>query len=129
MSLSNLDPQKLENLRNALDRLHEALDYPDGTPLREDAAIHRFKISCESAWKSLRAYLSGESKDKISSPRNVLKTAFSYQLIDGEDTWLSMLNDRNLMSYIYDEDHAKKIFDQLPRYVLEIEKLYDNLKQ
>ncbi|MDP8205687.1 MAG: HI0074 family nucleotidyltransferase substrate-binding subunit [Candidatus Electryonea clarkiae] len=108
MSLTNLNPQKLKNLKNALDRLHEALDYPDGTPQREDAAIYRFEISCELAWKSLRRYLSGESKDKISSPRNVLKTAFSYQLIDDEDTWLSMLNDRNLMSHIYDEDYAKK---------------------
>ena len=114
MSLTNLNPQKLKNLKNALDRLHEALDYPDGTPQREDAAIYRFEISCELAWKSLRRYLSGESKDKISSPRNVLKTAFSYQLIDDEETWLSMLNDRNMMSYIPTKTTLKRYLISFP---------------
>lgn len=44
---------------------------------------------------------------EVSFPREVLKTAFSYDIISDGDTWIDMLEKRNLMSHTYDKKNAE----------------------
>lgn len=57
-------------------------------------------------------------KDDLNFPRDILK-------IDNENIWLEMLNTRNLTSYVYDENTASKILNDIcEKFWCELEKLY-----
>ena len=44
---------------------------------------------------------------EVKFPREVLKSAFKYELIDDGDIWMDMLQKRNLMAHTYDETNAQ----------------------
>ena len=47
------------------------------------------------------------------------------KIIDNENIWLEMLNTRNLTSYVYDENTASKILNDIcEKFWCELEKLY-----
>ncbi len=64
-------------------------------------------------------------KDDLNFPRDILKESFSLKIIDNENIWLEMLNTRNLTSYVYDENTASKILNDIcEKFWCELEKLY-----
>jgi nucleotidyltransferase substrate binding protein (TIGR01987 family) len=51
-------------------------------------------------------------------PRDVIKEAFRYELIEDGELWLDMLQKRNLMAHTYDENMAETAFRLIrDRYV------------
>ncbi len=48
-----------------------------------------------------------EADIEVNFPREVLKTAFSYEIIEEGDTWIDMLEKRNLMSHTYDKKNSE----------------------
>ena len=75
--------------------------------------IAKFFIQFELGWKVLKELLSyeGQGTSASSSPKMILKTAFTiYNFID-EDVWLGMLRSRNDMTYIYDALAARRMVD------------------
>lgn len=109
------EKKRLDFIR-AVARLDEVLGLPYSDVIR-DAAIQRFEFCYELCWKVLRQELQAMGHAEIDSPRNVFKKAFLTGLIEGEETWLAMLNARNLSVHTYDEATAKAIFDQLPQFL------------
>jgi nucleotidyltransferase substrate binding protein (TIGR01987 family) len=95
--------KRFENYKNSLASLSEARfrDLTDSFVLSGTSA--KFSITFDLAWKvmkdilvqyySITNFISG-------SPREVLKAAFSAQLID-DDVWLEMLKVRNELSHDY----------------------------
>ena len=80
--------------------------------------IDKFYIQFELGWKVLKELLKyeGRAEAQSGSPREIIKTAFAvYDFID-EETWLSMLRDRNNTTHIYDAaaalQLARKILDR-----------------
>lgn len=60
-------------------------------------------------WKLLKNIL--ESKGvKVQYPKNILQEAFQGHLINHEQIWLKMLEDRNMTSHTYNEELADQIF-------------------
>ena len=99
--------------------------------------IDKFFIQFELAWKVLKELLryEGSAIANTGSPREIIKAAYTiYDFID-EDTWLSMLKERNNMTHIYDGNEARllvgKIIDKyIPTFCLmneEIENRYQNI--
>lgn len=99
--------------------------------------IDKFFIQFELAWKVLKELLryEGSAIANTGSPREIIKAAYAiYDFID-EDTWLSMLKERNNMTHIYDGNEARllvgKIIDKyIPTFCLmkeEIENKYQNI--
>ena len=82
--------------------------------------IDKFYIQFELGWKVLKELLKyeGRAEAQSGSPREIIKTAFAvYDFID-EETWLSMLRDRNNTTHIYDAAAALKLArDILGRYI------------
>ena len=82
--------------------------------------IDKFYIQFELGWKVLKELLKyeGRAEAQSGSPREIIKTAFAvYDFID-EETWLSMLRDRNNTTHIYDAAAALKLArDILSRYI------------
>lgn len=71
----------------------------------------------------------GISEDEIRFPKPVLEKAFAYKLIDDEQLWLGMLQDRNKTSHIYNEQEIDRIYKNIvERYYPEIRKCYEKLK-
>jgi nucleotidyltransferase substrate binding protein (TIGR01987 family) len=97
--------QRFENFDRALGLLREAL--ADGqenlSPLEQEGAAQRLEYTLELAWKCMKDYLE-DSGVSISpaTPRQVIKEAFVAKIITDGQTWINMLNHRNLLSHTYD---------------------------
>ena len=92
-----------------------------------DACIQRFEFTIELFWKLLRRIL--ETKGVVVLyPKDVLRAAFSGQLIDHETQWLGMLNDRNQTSHTYNEKLADEIYHRIQGYFSVIATTYATLR-
>jgi nucleotidyltransferase substrate binding protein (TIGR01987 family) len=108
--------QRLANLTQAFALLEEALSQGIGNlnQLEKEGLAQRFEFTFELAWKTLKDYLedSGVSLE-ISTPREVIKEAFSANIIANGTMWIKMLDHRNLLSHTYDV----KRFDEAVRAI------------
>ena len=122
--------ERLDDLEKAIQRLQEALQ-EDSTDLVIDGVLHRFEFTFELAWKTMKDYLEYQGiSDKIGSPREVIKEAFSAGIIENGDIWIEMMLSRNSLSHLYDEDASRDIYEQIKKlYFNEIKKLEKKLKQ
>lgn len=119
---------KLKNFSDALKRLKEALKEKH-TSLSIDGTIQRFEFTFETAWKALKKFLYYEGVD-TKTVRECIKKAYQTDYIDNEEIWLSILNDRNLTSHIYDENQAKAVYERIStQYIKEFETLENKLKE
>ena len=122
---------KFEALRNqlseAFDRFNEVMKLPKNDVVR-DSAIQRFEFTFELLWKTLREYLRNKGADEAYFPRDVFKDAFRIGLIEEDDAWLDMLDDRNATSHIYKEEMADRIFSKFSSYLKLMKRLVNKLK-
>ena len=104
--------EKYAYFTDAVARLREALDDYSKMPLDSirDGVIQRFEFCTELAWKTMREYLLDQGYTNINSPKEVIKQAFAFGMIDDQKAWVELLNDRNLTSHVYDEATAAAIF-------------------
>jgi nucleotidyltransferase substrate binding protein (TIGR01987 family) len=97
--------QRFENFDRALGLLREALanGQENLSPLEQEGAAQRLEYTLELAWKCMKDYLE-DSGVPISptTPRQVIKEAFVAKIITDGQTWINMLNHRNLLSHTYD---------------------------
>jgi nucleotidyltransferase substrate binding protein (TIGR01987 family) len=115
--------RKIENLRNAISRLREALAREGDDPLLVDGTIQRFEFVFELFWKTLRVTLAAEGIE-ANTPRECLKKAFAARWLGDEEAWLGMLAARNETSHVYCETAAQRIFGEIRLYFPEIERAF-----
>jgi len=125
--------QRFENLSKALERLHEALQGTAQEPnnhLYQIALIGAFQFTFELSWKTIKDYLI-YSGVEVSLPRDVIKQAFHHRLIQDGQVWIDMLEDRNLMAHVYQEQAALAAGKSIrERYAPAIEQIHhDFLKK
>ena len=107
--------EKTAQLQRAVSRLKEAIVEYEQTHSQavRDGAIQRFEFCTELAWKTMREYLLDQGYTNINSPKEVIKQAFAFGMIEDSKVWLELLNDRNLTSHVYDEATAAAIFARI----------------
>jgi nucleotidyltransferase substrate binding protein (TIGR01987 family) len=98
--------QRFANYKLALGNLTEGIEISKPSDLEKSGIIQIFEYTFELAWKTMKDYLK-EADIEVTFPREVLKTAFSYEIIEDGDTWIDMLEKRNLMSHTYDKKNAE----------------------
>lgn len=98
--------QRFSNYRLALANLTEGIEISKPSDLEKSGIIQIFEYTFELAWKTMKDYLK-EMEVEVNYPREVIKTAFSYELIEDGDIWIDMLEKRNLMSHTYDKKNAE----------------------
>lgn len=98
--------KRFESFCNSLHSLSEAKerDLTDSFVLSGTGA--KFSITFDLSWKVmkdiiLQVYM--VSDFAAGSPREVLRKAFEFKLIDEEDGWIEMLKLRNTLTHDYDE--------------------------
>ena len=96
--------QRFENFEKAYGQFNTAiLDFEKLSVLEKEGLIQRFEYTFELAWKTLKDYL--ESQEVVVRfPREVIKAAFHYELIQDGDIWMDMLEQRNLLAHTYNEE-------------------------
>lgn len=111
----------LHNFSNALDRFASAVDRYEEfknegfEDVYLDLIVKRFEFTYEMSWKALKRYLEFLGFEP-KSPRMTFKEAYAQQLIEDEDVWLEMIEQRNLTSHIYDESEIEEILNKRELY-------------
>ena len=121
--------EKFESFCNAINRLKEAVQSVP-TELNRDATIQRFEFTYELAWNVLKKYLAQKGIEVL-NPRDCFAEAYQQKLIEesGEQIWIDMIKSRNLTSHIYNEDIAKKVYQDIKnKYLIQFEKLKQELE-
>lgn len=116
----------MNNYKNALARLHEAIEEEKSSKSLavRDGAIKRFEFTAELAWKTIMEYLLTEKVTNINSPKSVMREAYNYDIITDDKNWIRILDDRNSTAHIYDEDDAEAVYE---RIITTHIKLFDEL--
>lgn len=114
--------QRFQNFEKALKLLEEAVKRPVLSDLEKAGLIQIYEFTFELAWKTLKDYLE-EKAVVVEFPRDTIKEAFKYELIDNGDLWMDMLDKRNLMAHTYNETNAELA------YRLIVENYYEALQQ
>jgi nucleotidyltransferase substrate binding protein (TIGR01987 family) len=118
--------QKLGKVLTALEAIYLKPNQPDRSNI--DATIQRFEFTFELFWKCLKELFNQEELG-LNYPKEVFQEAFSVGLIDNEQTWVNMLQDRNMTSHTYNEALADAIFERIKEYTPLIRKSYDRLEK
>jgi len=111
--------QRFENFDRALSLLREALARGPSSlnPLEKEGVVQRFEYTLELAWKTIKDYLE-ESGVMLAAvtPRQVIKDAFAARVLADGQTWIDMIDHRNLLSHTYDpanfEEAVEAIHDR-----------------
>ena len=103
--------ERIESFNRAFEILSEAVNaYKNNSIniLTHMALIQSFEVCFELAWKVLKDYLD-ENGVKVYLPKEVIKEAFSFEVISNGQLWIDMLNARNSTSYEYNLDKVNSI--------------------
>lgn len=123
--------QRFENFEKAYNNfliVIEALKENPENIINKMAIIQAYEMVFELGWKTAKDFLLKQGVE-VSFPREVIKEAFAYEIIDNGEIWIKMLDDRNLTVHTYDEAKANAVISDIKNiYFSEIEQLYNYLK-
>lgn len=112
----------LKKLTAAHDKLQDGVKQAIDE-LDKDGVIQRFEFTFELLWKTLKIYLEHQGI-LIKTPRESFVEAFRINIIEDEEIFLDMLEDRNNTSHIYDKETSEKIYSRIKEtYTKEIKKI------
>jgi len=95
--------QRFQNLQKAYLQFESAvLNFDNLTQLEKEGLIQRYEYTFELSWKTVKDYLEAKGVNVL-FPRDVIKEAFHYGIIEDGELWLDMLEKRNLLAHTYDE--------------------------
>lgn len=124
--------QRFQNYEKAFKRLSHAIEVVKSAPdddLLQSGLVQTYEYTFELAWKTLKDYLTLEGFE-VRSPRETIRQGFqSGYIMNGED-WLQTLADRNLTTYIYDDEIiAQVLSDIFERYFFLLQDFYISFKE
>jgi len=123
--------QRFENFDKALQTLHKAsvaFANDKQNELYRIALIGSFSFTFELAWKTLKDYLYYSGVD-LNLPREIIKHSYSSNLIKNGQIWIDMLDERNLMSHVYDQKLSSIACNSIVDiYIKEIEQVHNLLQ-
>lgn len=96
--------QRLENLQKASMVFYRRIEAYHHLPTDEGnqmALIQAYEMVLELCWKSMKDYLEQQGHTDMASPRTVIRTAFSGNIITQIDDWIQALQIRNMTSHTY----------------------------
>ncbi|MBP6985386.1 MAG: HI0074 family nucleotidyltransferase substrate-binding subunit [Alphaproteobacteria bacterium] len=97
-------------------------------PFAVEASIQVFEYTFELYWKVLKKICLQEGVE-VNSPRATLQQAYAIKLIDDENFWLEMMENRNLTSHTYRQSAANEIYRKCKTYLPIYQQTYLSLKK
>ncbi|MDY0374953.1 MAG: nucleotidyltransferase substrate binding protein [Desulfobacterium sp.] len=122
--------QRFQNFEKAYKQLKISVLQVHGlSDLEKEGMVQRFEYTFELAWKTLKDYLEAQQVD-AKFPREVIKQAFHYEIIEDGEIWMDMLEKRNLMAHTYEEKIFRMAVDNIStKYFNAISQVYDFLQK
>ena len=108
--------QRFQNYKKALATVKNAVELADSrelSDLEKQGFIQGFEFTFELAWNVMKDYLEEQGITDIIGSKNAIRHAFNNALIDDGETWLEMVNARNISLHTYDEETAEKLYNQI----------------
>ncbi len=125
--------QRANSFERALARLRSAVKLAEQRELSDLEAqglIQGFEYTHELAWKTLKNFLEAQGTVNLYGSRDTTRAAFRNGLIENGETWMDMVDKRNLTSHTYDEETAAQVVTTIRNaYFAEFEKLLVRLQQ
>ncbi|MEK7791137.1 MAG: HI0074 family nucleotidyltransferase substrate-binding subunit [Deltaproteobacteria bacterium] len=121
--------KSLENIKKAFEELQSYMKEPVRTNRDRAGVIKAFEFTFELFWKLFQKIAQEEGLE-AGGPKSSLKRAFQTGLIlpDEEDVWISMLDDRNLMTDVYQNELSQQIFTRIKeKYILALKTAFQRL--
>jgi nucleotidyltransferase substrate binding protein (TIGR01987 family) len=118
---------KLTSFIKAMANLKSILTEKKTSTVR-DAAIKRYELCYELAWKSVQEAHRTEGMEVCKSPKACFKQAFKQGWIADEEAFGEMVQNRNLTTHTYNEDLADEIYNNLETYLHLFESLLAKLQ-
>lgn len=112
--------EKFTNYERAVFKLQSILELGTEQDYLVDAAIQRFEFTYELAWKILKLLLSHYGISDVNTPRTAFKEAFAAKIIMDGDSWMAMIDDRNLTTHTYDETTALAVYQRIRDIYLDL---------
>jgi len=101
--------QRFDNFNRALHQLTLAVELSQQRPLSDlekQGVIQGFEFVHELAWNVLKDFLEYEGILGIVGSRGTVREAFKRGLLKDGETWMDMIEKRNLSSHTYNSDVA-----------------------
>ncbi|MDI6802654.1 MAG: nucleotidyltransferase substrate binding protein [Bacteroidota bacterium] len=118
----------LNDYQTAVTQLENALKERTDDDLKQAGCIQYFEFCFELAWKTVKAFFEYKGMIDCNSPRDCMKMAFKANLIDNENVWIEMLENRNLTVHTYSIETALDVYKSLPAYLIEMKNLISNIQ-
>jgi nucleotidyltransferase substrate binding protein (TIGR01987 family) len=116
----------LNNLKNALITLQAGYK-TNPSELERDGLIQRFEYCVELCWKTSKKILA-EDGIQVDVPKNVFRELANIGWISNPKKWLEFIDKRNMTFSIYSEKNAIEVFDIIPSFINESDKLLKTLE-
>ncbi len=122
--LDDIDITPLTKAKSKLDEaLSKAIDWLDKT-----GTIQCFEYSYELSWKFMKKILYKKGLD-YRNPKDVFRAAAQNNLIVDPEIWFHFIDLRNATSHTYDDKKADEVFNELPRFQLELNNFLDTIQK
>lgn len=133
MSEENKDIRWKQRFANYTKAFHQLEKYTAREKLNELEAqglIKSFEYTYELAWKTLQDLLKEKGYKNIAGPKPVIEQSFQDGYITDGESWMRMLNSRNLTSHTYDHETANEIIEKIKTEYLDLFRdLYKKLEE
>lgn len=121
--------QRFQNFERAFLFLDKSCKLDAYDELQGAGLVQSFEFTFELAWKTLKDYLQDQGLE-VQFPREVIKQAFTAQLIENGTLWIEMLDKRNQLTHTYNQEQANKAVQIIRnKYFLPIEQVYHVMKK
>jgi nucleotidyltransferase substrate binding protein (TIGR01987 family) len=101
--------QRFANYCRALEQLETFFEPPALNLREQQGLIKAFEYTFELGWNTLRDLLRSQGNADLLGSRDTLREAFRLGLIADGETWMQMIQDRNLTSHTYNRSTADAI--------------------
>ena len=118
----------LNDYQTAVTQLENALKEKTDDELKQAGCIQYFEFCFELAWKTVKAFFEYKGMIDCNSPRDCMKLAFKANLINNENIWIAMLENRNMTVHTYSIETALDVYESLPAYLIEMKNLISNIQ-
>ena len=119
----------LNALKQALATLEEGLVSPPKNSLERDGVIQRFEYTFELSWKMIRRALFLLGKIEVStSPKPLIRDAFSEHWISSVEKWFEFLEARNDSSHTYDRRRSDWVYSIAQKFPPEVQSLISKIE-
>lgn len=107
--------ERIENFNKAFELYTKAVNAYNGeceNVLYHLASTQSFEIVVELGWKILKDLLNHKGIE-VYAPRDVIKEAFSVNMLENAQIWIDMIKDRNASSHEYNEERTNQILNKI----------------